>query len=84
MIFKPKTSRRTRTHSGCGFAGFVMLMVIMLMIVNALIAGAIFHVVMAGVDSRIVNPLQFITTVLLVFFEYWAYDQVTTLSLIHI
>ena len=77
MIFKPKTSRRTRTRLGCSFAGFVMLVVIFLMIINAMITRSFFRSMMAGVDPRIVDPLQFISTVLLVFFEYWMYDRVT-------
>jgi len=77
MIFKPKKSQRTRTHLGCGFAGFVMLVVILLMMINGMATRSFFRTTMASVDPRIVDPMQFISTVLLVFFEYWIFDRLT-------
>ena len=73
-----KKSRRTRSSIGCSFAVFVMLMVVLLLTINSIITSAFFRAAMVGVDSRIVNPLQFISTVLLVFFEYWVFDKVTS------
>lgn len=76
MISRSKfSSSRKRFRSGGGFAVLVMLTVVALMTINAFIATHFFRATMDGVDSRIVDPLKFISTVLLVFLEYWLYDQ---------
>ncbi len=54
-----------------------MLVVIALMTFNAMIASSFFRFTLGSIDSRIVDPLKFISTVLLVFFEYWLFDRLT-------
>ena len=77
MIFKSKTNQSIPARFGCGFASFVMLVVIALMMFNAMICKAFFQTVFKGIDPKILDPLQFISTVVLVFFEYWIYDRIT-------
>ena len=80
MIFRSKSSsKNSRAQSGCGFTVLVTATVIALMLINAVLANAFFETFMGRVDARIVDPIKFISAVLMVFLEYWLFDQLAKL-----
>ena len=80
MVFRSKSSsKNSRARSGCGFTVLVTATVVALMLINAVLANAFFGAFIGRVDSRILDPLKFMSAVLLVFLEYWLFDQLAKL-----
>jgi hypothetical protein len=77
MVSRKSASKRKKSGLGCGFTAAVGLTTITLLIVNRLILDSIFGSV-GEEEARIIDPLKFVLAVVMIFFEYWIYDFITS------
>ena len=71
---KSATSRK-KAGLGCGFTAMVGLISIVLLVINGVMLDALVGDNISQNDARIIEPLQFVGSVVLIFFEFWIYDR---------
>ena len=75
MVSNKSTATGNKAGLGCGFTAMVGLIAIALLVVNGVALDALVGDNISQNDARIVGPLQFIGSVVLIFFEFWIYDR---------
>lgn len=77
MVSRNPVRIRKKSGLGCGFTAMVGLTLITLLIINRMILDNLFGNVNEEV-ARVIDPLKFILSVVLIFVQYWIYDRVTS------
>lgn len=68
-------SRRSTGQLGCGFILLSGLVLITLLVMNAYFVRTFFKTNLSGIDERIFQAAQFVLPILMIFIEFWIYDQ---------
>jgi len=76
MASSKSANTRKKEGLGCAFTAMVGLTSIVLLVVNGVALDAMIGDNFGTQEKRIIGPLQFIGSVVLIFFEYWIYDRV--------
>ncbi len=76
MVASKTASTRKKAGLGCGFTAMVGLSMIALLIVNGIVLDALLGNRFGENEARIIRPLLFVGSVVMIFFEYWIYDRV--------
>jgi len=76
MVSPKSTNTRKKAGLGCGFTAMVGLSMIALLIVNGILLDGLIGNSIGENEARIIGPLQFVGSVVMIFFEYWIYDRV--------
>jgi uncharacterized membrane protein YhdT len=69
-------AKRASGQLGCGFILFSGIILITLLVVNAFFVRTFFKSNLSGIDDRVFQAAQFILPIILVFIEFWIYDQI--------
>lgn len=77
MVASKPVRNRKKAGLGCGFTAMVGLTSIALLIINRLILDSLIGDVNEE-ETRIIDPLIFVLSVVMIFAQYWIYDRVTT------
>ena len=75
MVSTKSATTRKKTGLGCGFTAMVGLIAIVLLVINGVALDALVGDNISPNDARIMEPLQFVGSVVLIFFEFWIYDR---------
>ncbi len=76
MVFKKSISKVKNPRLGCGFTAVVGLTSIFLLIFNGMVLDSLLGDNISPEDMRIVGPIQFVGSVVMIFFEYWIFDRI--------
>jgi uncharacterized membrane protein YhdT len=72
---QPK-SKRSAGQLGCGFMLLSGIVLIILLVLNAFFVRTFFKSNLSGIDDRIFQAAQFVLPILMIFIEFWMYDQI--------
>ncbi len=72
----PPKSKRTSGQLGCGFMLLSGIVLIVLLIINAFFVRTFFKSNLSGIDDRVFQAAQFVLPILMIFIEFWFYDQI--------
>ena len=76
MVSNKSAATGKKAGLGCGFTAMVGLIAIALLVINGVALDALVGDNISKNDARIVEPLQFVGSVVLIFFEFWIYDKI--------
>lgn len=72
----PKSNSRQSGQIGCGFILLSGIVLIGLLILNAFFVRTFFKSNFSGIDDRIFQAAQFVLPIIMIFIEYWIFDQI--------
>jgi len=74
-MFKSK-SKRSSGQLGCWFILLSGIVLIIMLVLNAFFVRTFFKSNLSGIDDRIFQAAQFVLPILMIFIEFWIYDQI--------